>query len=58
MIYDCVVTPIEEGNEFNVLVKMTLRLPDVYGPVIQQMPEQVMVEDVAQADVELVWEPQ
>ena len=29
LIYDCVVTPIEEGNEFNVLVKMTPRLPDV-----------------------------
>ena len=37
LIYDCVVTPIEEGNEFNVLVKMTLTAPGCgMGPVIQQ----------------------
>ena len=61
LIYDCVVTPIEEGNEFNVLVKMTLTAPGCgMGPVIQQdVQNKVMcIEDVAQADVELVWEPQ
>ncbi|MEC8719551.1 MAG: putative Fe-S cluster assembly protein SufT [Verrucomicrobiota bacterium] len=61
LIYDCVVSPIDEGSEYNVLVKMTLTAPGCgMGPVIQQDVQNkvLCIEDVAQADVELVWEPQ
>ena len=59
LIYDCVVTP--EKDSYTVLVKMTLTAPGCgMGPVIQQdVQNKIMcIEDVSQADVELVWEPQ
>ena len=62
LIYDCAVTPIDgSDNDFKVHVKMTLTAPGCgMGPMIQQdVQNKVMcIEDVAEADVELVWEPQ
>jgi probable FeS assembly SUF system protein SufT len=61
LIYDCVVTPVKEKNSYHILVKMTLTAPGCgMGPVIQQdVQNKVMcIEDVSEAVVELVWEPQ
>ncbi len=61
LIYDCVVSPVEDKESYQVLVKMTLTAPGCgMGPVIQQdVQNKIMcIEDVSEADVELVWEPQ
>ena len=61
LIYDCVVTEAEGDDDFHVMVKMTLTAPGCgMGPMIQQdVQNKIMcIEDVAEADVELVWEPQ
>ena len=60
LIYDLSIKNEEDGEK-NITIMMTLTAPGCgMGPVIQQdVQNKVMcIEDVAQADVELVWEPQ
>jgi probable FeS assembly SUF system protein SufT len=61
LIYDCHVTPLPEKNRFKVDVKMTLTAPGCgMGPVLQQdvSNKLLSIEEVDEANVELVWDPQ
>ena len=61
LIYDCHVTALPEANRFQVDVKMTLTAPGCgMGPVLQQdvSNKLLMIEEVDEANVELVWDPQ
>jgi probable FeS assembly SUF system protein SufT len=61
LIYDCHVTPLPEKDRFQVDVKMTLTAPGCgMGPVLQQdvSNKLMMIEEVDEANVELVWDPQ
>ena len=60
-IYDCHVTPLPEADRFKVEVKMTLTAPGCgMGPVLQQDDSNrlLSIEEVDEADVQLVWDPQ
>jgi len=61
LIYDCQVTSLEGETKYKVDVKMTLTAPGCgMGPVIQQDVQNkvISIENVEEANVELVWEPQ
>jgi probable FeS assembly SUF system protein SufT len=61
LIYDCHVVPLPEPDRFQVDVKMTLTAPGCgMGPVLQQdvSNKLLMIEEVEEANVELVWDPQ
>ena len=61
LIYDCAVHPIEGSDGKRVDVKMTLTAPGCgMGPMLQQDVQNKLmcIEDVDEANVELVWEPQ
>ncbi|MEY2408401.1 MAG: hypothetical protein QOF48_1071 [Verrucomicrobiota bacterium] len=61
LIYDCHVAPLTEPGRFEVNVKMTLTAPGCgMGPVLQQdvSNKLLMIEEVDEANVELVWDPQ
>jgi probable FeS assembly SUF system protein SufT len=62
LIYDCHVEPIPgAAGLFKVDVKMTLTAPGCgMGPVLQQdvSNKLLMIEEVDEANVELVWDPQ
>ena len=61
LIYDCHVTPLGQPDRFQVDVKMTLTAPGCgMGPVLQQdvTNKLLMIEEVDEAHVELVWDPQ
>ena len=62
LIYDCHVEPLAGAtNSFKVDVKMTLTAPGCgMGPVLQQdvSNKLLMIEEVDEANVELVWDPQ
>ena len=62
LIYDCHVEPLAGAtNSFKVDVKMTLTAPGCgMGPVLQQdvSNKLLMIEEVEEANVELVWDPQ
>ena len=60
LIYDCHLTPIG-GNNFKADVKMTLTAPGCgMGPTLaQDVQNRLMsIEEIDEANVELVWEPQ
>ena len=62
LIYDCVVAPepLSDGGR-RIDVKMTLTAPGCgMGPVLQQDVQNKLlcIEEVSEANVELVWEPQ
>ena len=61
LIYDCHVTPLPTADRFKVDVKMTLTAPGCgMGPVLQQdvSNKLLSIEEVDEANVELVWDPQ
>lgn len=62
LIYDCHVSPIGGATDrFKVEVKMTLTAPGCgMGPVLQQdvSNKLLMIEEVDEANVDLVWDPQ
>lgn len=62
LIYDCHVEPLGgAADRFKVDVKMTLTAPGCgMGPVLQQdvSNKLLMIEEVDEANVELVWDPQ
>jgi len=60
LIYDCQLTPLGD-NAYKVDVKMTLTAPGCgMGPVLKQDVENKLLslEQVDDANVEVVWEPQ
>ncbi len=60
LIYDCQLAPIGEGKTFKADVKMTLTAPGCgMGPVLAQDVQNKLlsVEDIDEANVELVWDP-
>jgi probable FeS assembly SUF system protein SufT len=61
LIYDCHLTPLEEGGTtYRADVKMTLTAPGCgMGPVLQQDVSNrlLSMEGIDEAEVELVWEP-
>ena len=60
LIYDCQLTPIGEGKSYKADVKMTLTAPGCgMGPVLAQDVQNKLlsVEEVDEANVELVWDP-
>jgi probable FeS assembly SUF system protein SufT len=60
LIYDCTVAPLPGQQAWRVDVKMTLTAPGCgMGPVIQQdaQAKLMTIEDVAEVNVELVWDP-
>ena len=61
LIYDCAIHPIESSEGKRIDVKMTLTAPGCgMGPMIQQDVQNKLmcIEDVEEANVELVWDPQ
>jgi len=61
LIYDCHVTPLPQADRYQVDVKMTLTAPGCgMGPVLQQdvSNKLLSIEEVDEANVELVWDPQ
>ena len=61
LIYDCHVTNLPEPNRYKVDVRMTLTAPGCgMGPVLQQDVSNrlLSIEEVDEANVELVWDPQ
>ncbi len=61
LIYDCRVTPLPQPGRYQVDVKMTLTAPGCgMGPVLQQdvSNKLLSIEEVDEANVELVWDPQ
>ena len=61
LIYDCALHPMESSEGKRVDVKMTLTAPGCgMGPMIQaDVQNKLMcIEDIDEANVELVWEPQ
>ena len=60
LIYDCHVTPLPQAERYQVDVKMTLTAPGCgMGPMLQQdvSNKLVSIEEVEEANVELVWDP-
>ena len=60
LIYDCQLAPIGEGKSFKADVKMTLTAPGCgMGPVLAQDVQNKLlsVEEIEEANVELVWDP-
>jgi probable FeS assembly SUF system protein SufT len=60
LIYDCNLTPID-ANNYKADVKMTLTAPGCgMGPTLaQDVQNRLMsIEEIDEANVELVWEPQ
>jgi len=61
LIYDCHIAPLPTADRFKVDVKMTLTAPGCgMGPVLQQdvSNKLLSIEEVDEANVELVWDPQ
>ena len=61
LIYDCHVAPLNTTSLFRVDVKMTLTAPGCgMGPTIAQDVQNKLlsIEEVDEANVELVWDPQ
>jgi metal-sulfur cluster biosynthetic enzyme len=61
LIYDCHIAPLPEAGRYRVDVKMTLTAPGCgMGPVLQQdvSNKLLSIEEVDEANVELVWDPQ
>jgi probable FeS assembly SUF system protein SufT len=61
LIYDCQLSPIGAGNTYKADVKMTLTAPGCgMGPMIAQDVQNKLlsIEEIEEANVELVWEPQ
>jgi len=61
LIYDCQLEPLGADNRYKVDLKMTLTAPGCgMGPVLSQDVQNKMlsIEEVDEANVELVWEPQ
>ena len=61
LIYDCSLTPIGASNSYKADVKMTLTAPGCgMGPTLaQDVQNRLMsIEEIDEANVELVWEPQ
>jgi probable FeS assembly SUF system protein SufT len=61
LIYDCAIEPMESADGKRIDVKMTLTAPGCgMGPMIQQDVQNKLmcIEDVEEANVELVWDPQ
>lgn len=61
LIYDCHVEPLLKPDRYKIGVKMTLTAPGCgMGPVLTQEVQNKMlsIEEVDEANVELVWEPQ
>lgn len=60
LIYDCIVEPTDKPGRYKVKVRMTLTAPGcVMAPMIQQdvYNHVIGIEDVEEAEVELVWDP-
>jgi probable FeS assembly SUF system protein SufT len=60
LIYDCRLSPMEEGTTYHADVKMTLTAPGCgMGPVLQQdiTNRLLSMDGVEEAEVELVWDP-
>ena len=60
LIYDCQLSPVGEGKTFRADVKMTLTAPGCgMGPVLAQDVQNKLlaVEEIDEANVELVWDP-
>ena len=60
LIYDCQLRPVGEGKTFKADVKMTLTAPGCgMGPVLAQDVQNKLlaVEEIDEANVELVWDP-
>ena len=61
LIYDCQIEPLGAPDRYKVDLKMTLTAPGCgMGPVLSQDVQNKMlsIEEVDEANVELVWEPQ
>jgi probable FeS assembly SUF system protein SufT len=61
LIYDCALTAIGTGTSFKADVKMTLTAPGCgMGPTLAQDVQNKLlsVDEIEEANVELVWEPQ
>ncbi len=61
LIYNCAIQPMESAEGKRVDVKMTLTAPGCgMGPMLQQDVQNKLmcIEEVAEANVELVWDPQ
>lgn len=61
LIYDCQLTPIGTENSYKADVKMTLTAPGCgMGPTLAQDVQNrlLSLEEIDEANVELVWEPQ
>ena len=61
LIYDCKVEPLPQPGRFKADVKMTLTAPGCgMGPVLTQDVQNKLlsIEEIDEANVELVWEPQ
>ena len=61
LIYDCKVEPLAQPGRFKADVKMTLTAPGCgMGPVLTQDVQNKLlsIEEIDEANVELVWEPQ
>ncbi|MEW5889581.1 MAG: putative Fe-S cluster assembly protein SufT [Pseudomonadota bacterium] len=60
LVYECMVTPLEEGKRYRVDVKMTLTAPGcgMGAFLTQEVRDKLLsIPGVAEANVELVWEP-
>ncbi|HVY71389.1 MAG TPA: putative Fe-S cluster assembly protein SufT [Verrucomicrobiae bacterium] len=61
LIYGCDLTPIGDGHSYKADVKMTLTAPGCgMGPTLAQDVQNRLlgIEEIGEANVELVWEPQ
>jgi len=60
LVYDCQLAPAGDGKTFRADVKMTLTAPGCgMGPVLAQDVQNrlLSVEEIDEANVELVWDP-
>src|SRR2546422_6932842 len=60
LIYDCQLAPMGDGKSFKADVKMTLTAPGCgMGPALaQELQNKLLsVEEIEEANVELVWDP-
>jgi metal-sulfur cluster biosynthetic enzyme len=61
LIYDCQIEPLGARDRYKVGLKMTLTAPGCgMGPVLSQDVQNKLlsIEEVEEANVELVWDPQ
>ena len=61
LIYDCKLEPVGADNRYKADVKMTLTAPGCgMGPTLAQDVQNKLlsIEEIDEANVELVWEPQ